>query len=89
MWPPGPRSPSSPCGLFDLLAADEEAALCLQHQRRVRRLHILERLRHHAAGCAEEGRDGETAEDGESKALRERLTFHVFSPQGRNRDKSK
>ena len=31
--------------LFDLLAADEEAALRLEHQRRVRRLDVLERLR--------------------------------------------
>ena len=41
------------CGLFDLLAADEEAALRLQHQRRVGRLHVLERLRRDIRVCPE------------------------------------
>ena len=37
--------------LFDLVAADEEAALRFQHQGLVSGLHILERLRHHVAAA--------------------------------------
>jgi hypothetical protein len=40
--------------LVGLLAADEEAALGLQHQRRVRRLHVLECLRLRADRCPED-----------------------------------
>ena len=42
--------------LLGLVAADEEAALCLQHQGRVRCLKVLEGLRHHAARRAEDDR---------------------------------
>ena len=80
MCPPGPRSPSSTLCLFDLLAADEEAALCLQHQRRVGRLHILECLRHHVDGRAENARQGNTDHDGRSNQHHESLTSHVQSP---------
>ena len=46
--------------LFSLVAADEEAALCLQHQRRVGRLNILERLRYRGDGRAEDAGKGDS-----------------------------
>ena len=49
--------------LFDLLATDEEAALGLQHQRLVRRLHILECLRLDIDDRAEHAREGSTDEN--------------------------
>ena len=49
--------------LFDLLAANEEAALRLQHQGRVGSLNILECLRHHVDGRAEHARQGSTHHD--------------------------
>ena len=66
--------------LLSFVAADEEAALCLQHQGRVRRLKILEGLRHRAAGRAEDAGKGGTDQDGRSAQHRESLTSHVSSP---------
>ena len=45
--------------LFDLFATDEEAALCLQHQGRVRRLNVLECLCPDVDGRAEHAREGD------------------------------
>jgi hypothetical protein len=66
--------------LFSLFAADEEAALCFQHQRRVGCLNTLECLRHHAVDCAEDARKGDTDQDGRSAQHRETLTSHVSPP---------
>ena len=63
--------------LIDLVAADEEAALGLQHQRRVRGLHILEGLRRHVPRNAENGTNGYSREDGRSAQHPESLTVHV------------
>ena len=64
-----------PLRLIDLVAADEEAALGLQHQRLVRGLHVLESLRHHVAGSAEDAKDS-AHERRRSPPLRESLTSH-------------
>ena len=58
--------------LFDLVAADEEAALRLQHQGLVGSLHILECLRHHVDGCAENGRGHGTEQDDQSTSTNKR-----------------
>ena len=63
MWPARTEVAQLTLCLFDLLAADEEAALCLQHQWRVRRLDVLECLRHHVDGRAEHARKGSTDQD--------------------------
>ena len=62
MWPPGTEVAQLRLRLLDLLAADVEAALGLQHQRRVRRLHVLEGLRLQAAGGRERARQREPDE---------------------------
>ena len=61
--------------LFGLVAADEEAALCLQHQRRVGSLNILECLRHHVAGRAQ--KPAAVTERRPIDRHHESLTFHV------------
>ena len=80
MWPPGPRSPSSTLRLFGLLAADEEAALRLQHQWRVGRPHVLDRLRQGAGRYAEAARSRQTGRNGRSAQHRETLSSHGRSP---------
>ena len=67
-------------GLFNLLAADEEAALRLQHQGRVGSLNIFERLRHHGAGRAGNARQANTGHDRRSNQHHESLTSHSQSP---------
>ena len=53
-------------GLFGLLAADEEAALCLQHQGRVGCLQIRDGLRRHSRGRPERDRNRDDGEQGPS-----------------------
>ena len=65
--------------LFGLLAADEEAALGLQHQGRVGCLDVLESLRRRAGGRAEHADQGDSDEDGRSAGHRDSLTVHVYS----------
>ena len=77
---PGTEAAQLHLGLLGLLAADEEAALRLQHQGRVGRLEILEGLRLDAAGRAEDARKRDTEEDGRSAQHRDSLTSHVDSP---------
>jgi hypothetical protein len=68
-------------GLFSLLTADEEAALCLQHQGRVGCLQIRDGLRRHGPGHAEDARNRDDGEHGRSARDRESLTFHAQSPR--------
>jgi hypothetical protein len=51
-------------GLFDLLAAHEEAALCLQHQGRLRRLKISKILGHCRDRRSEEAHECATDQNG-------------------------
>ena len=75
--PPGTEVAQLALRLIGLLAADEEAPLCLQHQRRVGGLDVLEGLRRHVAGRPEDGRDGDTGQEG--GPVRESLPSHVSS----------
>ena len=78
--PPGAEVAQLPLRLFNLLAANEEAALRLQHQRLVGRLNVLERLRHDATGHAENAGHGNARHDGQSSRPHESLTSHSQSP---------
>src|SRR6185295_9005483 len=61
-------------------AADEEAALGLQHQRRVRRLHILERLRLGGERCPQHTRERDAREDRISTPNEAPLVGHSSPP---------
>ena len=63
--------------LFDLVAADEEAALGFQDEGLVRSLYILEALGHHVARGAQDRRHGEA---GHKRRIEDRKML-VLSPR--------
>ena len=80
---PGTEAAQLHLGLLGLLAADEEAALRLQHQGLAGSLKILECLRRHARGRGEDARKRDNGEHRRSaQHHRDSLTSHAYSPVG-------
>ena len=68
-------------GLFDLLAADEKAALGLQDERGVCSSHVFQGLSHRVRGGGHEDCDRGTGQHGQSQHHRHSFSQHVQAPR--------